>query len=855
MKQRFWTRDWFAGVAVAVVFAILALAGFAPLQSLERSAYDLGVRATSAEPGDRVAVIAIDDRSIENLGRWPWPRNILGDMVDRLAAAQARAIGQTIFFLEPQLDPGLVHIREIQSYFEGTALAQQAGPEVQQLTALLHQAEERLDTDQQLASSMETAGNVLLPMTFFLGEPLGNPDKPLPDYVIRYALHNVTDEVGAMEYGLFPLPTLAATPPIDVLGERAAGIGHLINPLDVDGGIRKEPLVVRYFDNYFPALSLLLAARSLNLGVDDILVKLGEGVDLGRLSIRTDSALQMNTFFYRGSEGRPAFPVDSFYDVFVGNVPVEKYRDRIVLIGPTAMGLGAPQVTPISPSMEPVLILAHSVASILNEDFFVAPEWGGWVEFLVFLLVAAYLIALLPRLKAGPAAGVSLALLAVLFITHMVLMTGQGTWLKLMVPATMLFFGHLLLTTKRYLVTERGKLKSEAESAESNKMLGLAFQQQGQLDMAFEKFRKCPKDDSVMEALYNLSLDYERKRQFNKAHSVYQYIAEYNPKFKDVAQRMNRAKVMEDTVMLGGARGGTAAGTLLLDGAGGIQKPMLGRYEVEKELGKGAMGVVYLGKDPKINRVVAIKTLALAQEFEADELEQVKERFFREAETAGRLTHPNIVTIYDAGEEHDLAYIAMEFLKGKDLTPYTKKDNLLPVPRVMDIIARCAEALDYAHSHNVVHRDIKPANVMYEPESHSAKITDFGIARITDSSKTKTGMVLGTPSYMSPEQLSGKKVDGRSDLFSLGVMLYQLLTGQLPFKGESMATLMYKIANEPHPDVFTMRPGLAKAVPCLQAIINKALVKDINKRYQRGSEMAADLRRCAREVAARLKKQ
>ena len=176
------------------------------------------------------------------------------------------------------------------------------------------------------------------------------------------------------------------------------------------------------------------------------------------------------------------------------------------------------------------------------------------------------------------------------------------------------------------------------------------------------------------------------------------------------------------------------------------------------------MGVVYLGKDPKIGRVVAIKTMALSQEFEGDELTDARERFFREAETAGRLQHQNIVTIFDAGEEHDLAYIAMEFLKGKDLADVTKDGHLLPVSRVLSIVARVAEALAYAHSQNVVHRDIKPANIMYDPDTDTVKVTDFGIARITDSSKTKTGMVLGTPSFMSPEQIAGKKVDGRSDL-------------------------------------------------------------------------------------------
>jgi serine/threonine-protein kinase len=220
----------------------------------------------------------------------------------------------------------------------------------------------------------------------------------------------------------------------------------------------------------------------------------------------------------------------------------------------------------------------------------------------------------------------------------------------------------------------------------------------------------------------------------------------------------------------------------------------------------------------------------------------VKARFFREAETAGRLNHPNIVTMYDAGEEHDLAYIAMEFLKGKDLAPYTKPDNLLPLPKVMHIIARVADALDYAHKQNVVHRDIKPANIMYDPETDTPKVTDFGIARITDSSKTKTGMVLGTPSFMSPEQLAGKKIEGASDLFSLGVSLYQMACGKLPFEGDSMAQLMFRIANEPHTDILSIRADLPA---CLVAIINRSLAKQVEDRYANGAAMADALRQCA----------
>jgi len=218
-----------------------------------------------------------------------------------------------------------------------------------------------------------------------------------------------------------------------------------------------------------------------------------------------------------------------------------------------------------------------------------------------------------------------------------------------------------------------------------------------------------------------------------------------------------------------------------------------------------------------------------------------EERFFREAETAGRLQHQNIVTIFDAGEEHDLAYIAMEFLKGRDLAEHTKPGHLLPVDVVLSIISRVATALDYAHRQQVVHRDIKPANVMYEPSTDTVKVTDFGIARITDSSKTKTGLVLGTPSFMSPEQLAGKRVDGRSDLYSLGVMLYQLLTGVLPFRGESMAELMYKIANEEAADLRNLRPELSAA---MAQIVSKALSKLPEARYQTGADLALDVQAC-----------
>ncbi len=847
-KLSFWKADWFLGLIVAVVMLVAARGDL--IQSLERKAYDLGVQAATRTPSERIAVIAIDDVSIANIGRWPWSRDVHARMIDLLAAAKAKVIVNTTFFFEPQRDAGLAYIEKLlnlqnelsaQAAADPKAVAANEG--LARMAAVLTEAEQALNTDRKLAGSMKNAGNVVLPLVFQqLAEPQGNPDKPLPTYVLANGMTGPKGVDTLPPPGVFPLY------PVAEIGPATAGIGHLNADVDVDGAVRAEPLLVRYYDQVFPSLSVMVAARSLNLGIADIKPAWGEALQLGKLRVRTDSELRMHTFFYADRDGRPAFPVDSFFDVISGKVPAAKYQDKIVLIGATAAGLGTAQVTPVSPATAPVLTLAHAVSSILGEHFFVTPSWGVWVQIGVFVLVALYLIIVLPRLKAGIAAVVSLLIGVALIGAHFGLMVTQLTWIQFMGSVALLAVGYGALTTKRFLVTERGKEKSDAESAESNRMLGIAYQAQGQLDLAWDKFRQCPLNDPVMENLYALALDFERKRQFNKAESVFQYMAEFNPKFRDLEQRLTRAKALSETVILGGAQG-HPGGTMMLAG-GGMEKPMLGRYQIEKELGKGAMGVVYLGKDPKIGRVVAIKTMALSQEFEGDELVEVKERFFREAETAGRLTHPNIVTIYDAGEEHDLAYIAMEFLKGRDLAPFTKPDALLPLPQVLSIVARVAEALGYAHLQNVVHRDIKPANIMYEPESDTPKVTDFGIARVTDSSKTKTGMVLGTPSYMSPEQLAGKKVEGRSDLFSLGVMLYQMLSGSLPFQGESMAQLMFKIANEPHLDIRKLKPDLPA---CVAAITNKALAKDPDQRYQNGEQMAKAIRLCLGTLAAKPK--
>lgn len=265
----------------------------------------------------------------------------------------------------------------------------------------------------------------------------------------------------------------------------------------------------------------------------------------------------------------------------------------------------------------------------------------------------------------------------------------------------------------------------------------------------------------------------------------------------------------------------------------------LGRYEVISELGQGAMGVVYKARDPLIDRIVAIKTinLGLAQE----EKEEYEARFYQEARAAGRLNHPNIVTIYDVGKSGDIAYIAMEFLQGCELRDILRENRKMPVGQVLDIAAQVASGLAYAHEHEIVHRDIKPSNIMVIRDGH-VKITDFGIARMASSAvRTQTGMVLGSPKYMSPEQVLGKPIDQRSDIFSLGVMLYEMLAGDAPFAGENVNAIMFQTLN-----FVPVAPSkLNGDVPdMLNFIVAKALAKGRDDRYQNADDFAKDLRAC-----------
>src|SRR6185436_10377187 len=421
MQSGVWKADWFLGALVVALFALFsATSDWIP--GLERKAYDAALQAASRPPSDKVAVIAIDQQSIDNIGRWPWPRDLHARMIDLLAKARARAVGYLVFFSEPENERINRTLARLAEGNEGPTLA------------ALKEAQEEFDTDGKLAASMARAGNVLLPILFVLETPRGRPEQPLAAFVRRNA---VTGEGAAAT----PSSALGISV-LEPFGAAAAALGHLNVTPDADGAVRSEALAVSYYGEVYPSLAALLVARGLNLAAKDIRVSPGS-VRIGELHARTDGQARMQPAFYRYAGERAPFTEDSFFDVVNGKIAPEKYRDKIVLVGPTAAGIANMFVTPVNPAMPAVAMEAQAVSSLLQEHFFVVPAWGRYAELGILLAVALYLAVLLPRLAAGAAVGMSAGLLIALVAAQFILMVNAGIWLQLMAPAALLVVGHI----------------------------------------------------------------------------------------------------------------------------------------------------------------------------------------------------------------------------------------------------------------------------------------------------------------------------------------------------------------------------------------------------------------------------
>ena len=530
-----------------------------------------------------------------------------------------------------------------------------------------------------------------------------------------------------------------------------------------------------------------------------------------------------------------SFPYYSFVDILnVKKVPAV-FDGKIVLIGYTAED--APTVqTPVDPEMPHVEMTANVIDNLLNGRYLKRPAFMPFVEMVVVLIFSLFAALVIPRHGFINRLGITASLIFLLFLVGFVLFMILDVWFKIIYAALALVTILLEYSVRDIVVTQRTLGITSKESIETNRMLGLSLQSQGLLDLAFEKFRKIPLDEAMKDVVYNLGLDYERKRMLNKAVAVYEYIAQVDNGFRDLNARIPKLRSLVSPLTMAGQEVRQDGKIIFSDDLG--IKPTVGRYEILEELGQGAMGIVYKARDPKINRLLAIKTIRFSDEFEAEKIREIKERFMREAEIAGKLAHPAIVAVYDVGEDYELTYMAMEFLEGESLLKYCRKGSLLPLRRALYVVSETALALDYAHKQGVIHRDVKPANVMLLKDGQ-IKVTDFGIAKAVSSSQTKSGIVLGTPNYMSPEQINGHDIDGRSDIFSLAVVFFELLTGQLPFHGKNLTNLFYQITQMKHPSPREMNPKVPRPV---EQILDKALAKDPAQRFPTGADFAKYLR-------------
>lgn len=480
----------------------------------------------------------------------------------------------------------------------------------------------------------------------------------------------------------------------------------------------------------------------------------------------------------------------------------------------------------------------EAVSETLAARALTEPLWSELAIGIGLVVSSLYLAFAIPRMGVAVALPVTLLLGGCLVVLQAALTFYRNEWLPLGEVITLLVAGFAVMLF--WLQPNREIWLLKANVQEARLRLSHLLLQQGHTDEAVDALQDCPICDGALELRYDIAIQQERKRQYDKAIVSYNRILEHRKNFRDASERLSALERLSNESTSIQPSGFDNTRTLLMPEQS-LSRPTLGRYEIERELGRGAMGVVFLGKDPKIARTVAIKTLSY-HAFDDGHLSELKQRFFREAEAVGRLDHPSIVTVYDVGEEADLAYIAMDYAQGRPLSEFGKPGRLLPLPTVLEIIARVADALAYAHSQKVVHRDIKPGNIIYNPNDGAIRITDFGIAKISDDSRTKTGSVMGSPLYMSPEQLKGQKVTGASDIYSLGVTLYKLVSGATPYQGDTLANLTYQILNKRPRSVREFNADIPNGVVRL---INKAIQREPDKRFASAATMAEAVRRLA----------
>ncbi len=818
-----------AGVICLLVVA-LYLSDYRGLASLELRIQDSMVSlGRRPQPASNVVIVTIDDEAVKKLGRWPWDPERVGYLVGMLSEYQPSAIGLDFeISAEDANDPA---------------------------------------RNKFLENMITQAGNVILPLRFTLGQP-GSAPQGTPDYVRKSSYVTVDDATSLMDH---PYPQAHhVTRPYEAICKAAWGLGETNTWQDVDGKVRRDPLVVSFDGDYYPAMALQLARCAMKLNRTQVRIDPGKGIILGSSVVPCDDAGLLR-IDYRGPAG--TLRSVSAARVLEGQADKNLITGKIVVVGVTASGYGTSLSTPASPALPRAEKIATTTANIMEGRYITTVTLSTVLDLLILVAVAAFCAFVLPRVVFQYRV-IILLVVAFLFIDlNFILYNSFKLVTKTLYPSLeillFLLFSPAMKPppavkskTGAAKILPRPEHAAAAVSQEVPRPAKAEKRKNVSVDSDGVRVRVIPADEPaptigglertmvIDAALLSGAVSATPPPPPNSVSDTRETTAasasEEADSFESTRQLMDASPAPLGADSGSDGQMDISSGQINLETAT-LKK--LGRYEILSVLGQGAMGTVYKGKDHAIERLVALKTIRAGYGGTPAEAEELRERLVREAKAAGKLSHPNIVTIYDVGADGDLRYIAMEYLEGYTLEQVVRKKVQLNYRIAAKILMQVCAALDYAHKAGIVHRDIKPANIMVL-DGFKIKVTDFGIARFESAqmSMTQTGIALGTPHYISPEQLRGGTIDRRCDIFSLGVVAYELLTHRRPFIGDNISALIYSITqtNPAAPSAVDQNiPGI------FDVVISKALAKEPRERYQSADEMANDLRVFAEDLTAK----
>jgi len=746
-------------ILITVLVLSLYVDKHATLERYEQKIVDLmskyqGVR----QPGSETVIIALDDRSFEKYGYWPWDYSELNQLLYHLASANPRAIVFNLPLPKVKDNDSAAHI---------------------------------------FANNLAAAGNVILPVEFILTD-IPAPGEIVPPQVLKSSFFTYDSFSKLRAHP--PLWASQMKYPPERFTKAALDLGFRLNEFDSDSKVRREPLVVGYSDNYYPALAVQAAKHYMGIKTEAIKLNPGSDISLGRVQVPVDNKSKYLINYYGP---RQTFPYLSAADVISGSFNASQLTGKIALIGLTTFGTKQSISTPLEEDLPEVEKTATVVQNIISGKF-LRTEKGNFLGFIWVIAIGIFSAFILPRVSLLYRYIVLIAFLFALVNVNFFLFRSFGILSKTFYP--ILEIGFFLL------VSPAVKPQKELGQKKKSKIM--------QTLEGFTKFRLVKVDEQAPRR-YETRPVY-RQAEVESLTAPVEVEEERRPAEDEVPVEAPKKKTTSTDI------------PIPVD----IHVKQFGRYQVLEPIGRGAMGTVYKGLDPAIDRLVALKTIRLDFAANPDEVAEMRERLLREARAAGKLSHPNIVTIYDAGQEEGYQYIAMEFIEGTTLEKYIHKKAEINFKIIAQILIQVCDALDYAHSHGIVHRDIKPANIMVL-ENFQVKVMDFGIARFGQANLTQTGMAMGTPNYMPPEVLKGKVADKRSDIFSFGIMAYELLTGKRPFRGPTISALIYTILNDtplPPSQVNNRVPDL------FDRIVEKCLKKNPDERYQTAAEVSTELK-------------